>query len=185
MFSLSALPYDCGMGRKNRLFTLDSVKDPRQTWNLEPSEESANTSTIEAEYDTSQSTLKKTLKRDSWSNNQTGALINVWKENFYETETYLQPSAWLKVKAAVPYHGPEKSVKQIKAKLRRLKDAYKQVKDNNSRSGAAPQSCPYYNDFNELLGERDIVSFKQVKEVEYIKNTNLPTTPEGKVHIFG
>ena len=32
------------------------------------------------------------------------------------------------MKAAVDNHGPEKSVKQIKAKLGRLKDAYKQVK---------------------------------------------------------
>ena len=73
-------------------------------------------------------------------------------------------------------------MKQVKVKLGRLKDAYKQVRDNNSRTGAAPKSCPYYNDFNELLGERDIVSFKQVKEVGCSKNTNLPTSPEGKVH---
>ena len=51
--------------------------------------------------------------------------------------------------------------------------------------GAAPQSHPYYNDFNELLGERDIVSFKHLKEVAGSKNANLPTSPEGKVHIFG
>ena len=89
------------------------------------------------------------------------------------------------MKTAFGNPGPEKSVKQIKAKLGRLKDAYKQVKDNNSRTGAAPQLCPYYNDFNELLGERDIVSFKQVKEVRGSKNTNLPNSPEGKVHIFG
>ena len=139
------------MGRKNRLFTWGSVEVPRQTQNLEPLEESATASTIEVEHGTSQSTSKKTVKRDSWSNNQTGALINAWKENFYEIETYRQPSAWLKVKAAVDNHGPEKSVKQIKAKLGRLKDVYKQVKDNNSRTGAAPESCPYYNDFNELL----------------------------------
>ena len=110
---------------KNRLFTLGSVEVPRQTRNLEPSEEFATASTIEGEYDTSESTSMKTLKRDSWSNNQTGTLINAWKENFYEIETYRQPSAWLKVKAAVDNHGPEKSVKQIKAKLKRLKDAYK------------------------------------------------------------
>ena len=41
---------------------------------------------------------------------------------------------------AVDNHGPEKSMKQIKAKLGRLKDVYKQVKDKNSRTGAAPQS---------------------------------------------
>ena len=66
---------------------------PRQTPNLEPLEESASVSTIEAENDISQLTSKKTMKRDSWSNNQTGALINDWKEHFYEIETYQQPSA--------------------------------------------------------------------------------------------
>ena len=40
------------------------------------------------------------------------------------------------MKAAVGNHGPEKSVKQIKAKLGRLKDPYKQVKGNNRRTGA-------------------------------------------------
>ena len=170
---------------KKSWFTLGTVEVPRQTRNLEPSEESTTASTTEAEHDTSLLTSKKTLKRDSWWNNQPGALINAWKENFYEIEIYRQPSAWLKVKAAVDNHGPEKSVKQIKAKLGRLKDAYKQVKDNNSRTGAAPQSRPYYNDFNWLLGERDIVSFKQVKEVVGSKNANLPTSPEGKVHVFG
>ena len=94
------------------------------------------------------------------------------------------PSAWLKVKA-VDNYGPEKSVKQIRAKLGRLNDTYKQVKDNNSRTWDVLQSCPYYNDFNKLLGERDIVSFKKVKEVTGSKNTNLLTSPKGKVHIFG
>ena len=89
---------------------------PRRTQNLKCSEKSATTSTIEAEHDTSQSTLKKTLKRDSWSNNQTGDLINAWKEIFYEIETYRQPSAWLKVKAVIDNDGPEKSMKQMKAK---------------------------------------------------------------------
>ena len=54
------------MGRKKtRLFSLDSVEVPRQTRNLEPSAESATASAIEAENDTSQSTSKKTMKRDS------------------------------------------------------------------------------------------------------------------------
>ena len=38
---------------------------PHQTRNLETSEESATASTIDAEHDTSQSTSKKTMKRDS------------------------------------------------------------------------------------------------------------------------
>ena len=52
----------------------------------------------------------------------------------------------------------------------------KASKDNNTKTEAVPQSCPYYNDFNELLGERVLSKYK---------NTNLPTSHEGKVHIFG
>ena len=93
VFSLYVLSYIWGMDRKNRLFTLDSVELTRQMQNLEPSEESATASIIEAEHDTSQSTSKKTLKWDTWSNNQTGALIKSRKENFFEIETYPLPSA--------------------------------------------------------------------------------------------
>ena len=93
VFPLYVLSYIWGMDRKNRLFTLDSVEVTRQMQNLEPSEESATASIIEAEHDTSQSTSKKTLKWDTWSNNQTGALIQSWKENFFEIETYPLPSA--------------------------------------------------------------------------------------------
>ena len=46
------------------------------------------------------------------------------------------------MKAVVDNYGPEKSVKQINAKLGRLKNAYKQVIDN-SRTRAAPQSCSF------------------------------------------
>ena len=153
---------------KNRLFTLGSLEVPRQTRNLEPSEESATASIKKAEHDTSQSTPKKTMKRDSWSSNQTGALINAWKENFFEIETYRQPSAWLKMKAAVDNYGPEKSVKQIQAKLRYLKDAYKQVKEINSRTGAWPQSCPRYNDFNELLEEETYSDLKYLTVTSWV-----------------
>ena len=93
VFSLYVLSYIWERDRKNRFFTLDSVEVTRQMQNLEPSEESATASIIEAEHDTSQSTSKKTLKWDTWSNNQTGALIQSWKENFFEIETYPLPSA--------------------------------------------------------------------------------------------
>ena len=80
--------------------------------------------------------------------------------------------------------GLEKTVKQIKAKLARLKDAYKQAKDNNSKSGASPQYCQYYNDFDEVLGERDTISFKNVKEVGCTDRIELHTPIEGKKNML-
>ena len=55
---------------------------------------------------------------------------------------HLTAKSITEVKAVVDNYGPEKSVKQINAKLGRLKNAYKQVIDN-SRTRAAPQSCSF------------------------------------------
>lgn len=113
----------------------------------------------------SSSSSKRVIKRESWGKQQTAALVNGWKEHFTDLETFKQGSAWIKIKILVDKFGPEKSVKQIKAKLRGLKDAYKNAKDNNSKTGAAPQYPAFYNDFDEILGHRDIISFKYVKDV--------------------
>ena len=139
MFSLCSLPCVWGMGRKKQIIYLGLCRSA--TSNAKSSTFSGICYCIHYRSWTWFFSIDiKESNENSWSNNQTGALINAWKENFYEIEKYRQPSAWLKVNAAVDNHGPEKSMKQIKAKLGRLKDAYKQVKDNNSRMGAAPQS---------------------------------------------
>lgn len=50
-------------------------------------------------------------------------------------------------------HSPEKSVKQTKAKLALLKDAYKQAKDNNAKTRASLCFSVYYEDFDERVGK--------------------------------
>ena len=67
---------------KNRWFTLGSAEALRQMRNLKLSEESATAFIVEAEHNTFQSTAKKTMKRDSSWNNQTGTLINLGKKIF-------------------------------------------------------------------------------------------------------
>ena len=61
------------------------------------------------EISTKDKSRKTVLKRDTWTSQQTGALINAWKENFVELETFRQVSAWLKVKVCVDKHGPAKT----------------------------------------------------------------------------
>ena len=49
--------------------------------------------------------------------------------------------------------GPPKTIKQCKAKLRTLKEAYKKAKDNDVKTGTAPMACPFYNDiFSRFSG---------------------------------
>ena len=98
---------------------------------------------------------KKNCKRKSWSKHQAAVVVNSWKYLYNEIETFKQPSACLKVKELVDKHGQDKSVTQIKNKLRNLKDFYKQSKENNNNSkkktGTTPRYSAFYHDFDEVL----------------------------------
>ena len=62
---------------------------------------------------------------------QTNPLVYWWKEYYNELETAKQHSLWAKIKVEIyKLRGPM-SMKQVKDKLRNLKDAYKQARDNN------------------------------------------------------
>ena len=57
----------------------------------------------------------------------------------------------------VAKHGLEKSVKQIKANLSRLREAYKQAEDNNPKTGSSPKFSPYYQDFDQICWKNSIL----------------------------
>ena len=82
---------------------------------------------------------------------------------FQETETFKDPSAWLKMKTEIDKKRLSKSVTQIKNKLRNMKDAYKKAKDNDRPTGASPMYAPFYKDFEQMLGSRDVINLKYVK----------------------
>ena len=65
--------------------------------------------------------------------------------------------------------GKEKSIKQIKDKLRNLKDLYNQAKYNN-KNGKPPVFSPDCQDFDEILGTiRDVISLQRSREVGVAK----------------
>ena len=87
---------------------------------------------------------------------QTKALVYWWKEYYNELETAKQHSLWAKIKVEIDKLGNPKSLKEIKDKLRNLKDAYKQTRDNNKQTGKSPIFCPFYEDFEDIFGAREL-----------------------------
>ena len=69
------------------------------------------------------------------------------------------------MKQEIDKKGLSKSVTQIKSKLRNMKDAYKKAKDNSSQTGTSSIYPPFYNEFEEMLGFRDVINLRYVKEV--------------------
>ena len=87
---------------------------------------------------------------------QTKALVYWWKEYYNELETAKQHSLWAKIKVEIDKLGNPKSLKEIKDKLRNLKDASKQARDNNKQTGKSPIFCPFYEDFEDIFGAREL-----------------------------
>ena len=108
---------------------------------------------------------EKEGKNCRWSERQTRSLIKEWKDNVTELESSRNRQAWLKIISNENKNGPDKTVDQAKKKLSNLKDAYKKAKENNRKSGAAPEFPPFFEDFDEILSCRPIVELDLVKEV--------------------
>ena len=58
-----------------------------------------------------------------------------------------------------------KSMKQCKDKIRNLKELYKTSKDSNKKTGENLHLSPFYNIFDEMLGDRDVVTIPLHTEV--------------------
>ena len=111
-------------------------------------------------------------KRDCWMTAQTNPLVYWWKEYYNELETAKQHSLWAKIKVEIyKLRGPM-SMKQVKDKLRNLKDAYKQARDNNKQTGKSPILCPFHEDFDEIFGARDTVNLPYAKEVGVVASSH-------------
>ena len=58
---------------------------------------------------------------------------------------------YTKIKAEIDTLGIPKTAKQIMEKLRNSKDSYKKAKENDRKSGSAPEFPPFYHDFDKVL----------------------------------
>ena len=68
-----------------------------------------------------------------------------------------------------------KILKQIKDKLRNIKDAYKRCKNNNNKTRQSPEFCQFYQDLDEISGTRDVVNFTFAREIVSADNVTIET----------
>ena len=61
---------------------------------------------------------------------------------------------------------PVKTLKKLKDKIRNLRDAFR-------KTGASPTYSPYVEDFDEVLGSRDIINTAFAREVEVLNQEDI------------
>lgn len=128
-------------------------------------ENSSSTVTVSSQSTTANNTCndngaKATTK---WRERETSVLVSEWSDRIEEVESARATETWHKIADAVNKVATNpKTIKQCKDKIRNLKKAYKEAKTNNNKTGRPPQTSPYYDSFDEVLGTRAVVTMPGV-----------------------
>ena len=107
---------------------------------------------------------KPTTTRALWTPPEEKLLIQTWSENFNQLQTIEKDEAWARILSAVSKVGV-KTLKQCKDKLRNMKELYKDAKDKNRQTGETFHKSPYFEEFDKVLGTRDVVVMPHLKQV--------------------
>ena len=97
-----------------------------------------------------------------WKEEQTTVSVHEWRERIEELESSRATETWHRIVDAVNKAGSSKSLKQCKNKIRNLKQAYKEAKANNNRTGSSPKTSPFFDTFDDVLGTRAVVTMPGV-----------------------
>ena len=97
-----------------------------------------------------------------WRDEQTTVLVREWKERIEELESSRATETWRLIADAVNKAGSQRTVQQCKNKIRNLKQAYKDAKANNKRTGSSPKTSPFFDTFDEVLGTRAVMTMPGV-----------------------
>lgn len=144
-----------------------------------PSRSSSERSHISGEDDASEQ--EPSTKKFRWSEEQTRVLLEEWKERIDRVESTQNNEAWKEIVKEVNKGGSKKTLKQCKDKLKNLKQAYKEAKAKNKKTGESPQRSPFYDELDEVLGTRAVITMPGVKQVgtaEYDPSTPGSSTSD-------
>ena len=93
-------------------------------------------------------------------------LLRLWAEHFDRLESREARKAWDDIaKKMNDKFGTKKTTDKYQKKMKYLVDRYKQAKDWNSKqSGGNRRKSAHYDEIDEVLGCRDIVTLQNVQE---------------------
>ena len=159
--------YSQGQGCGPEEATIGTIASPSQ--NSAPN--SASSSSPELVELSGPSFLSSSAAEDRrayacWSNDEEKMLLRLWAKNFDRLESREARKAWDDIaKKMNDQFGTKKTTDKYQTKMKYLVDRYKQAKDWNSKqSGGNRRKSAHYEEIDDVLGCRDIVTLQNVQE---------------------
>ena len=92
-----------------------------------------------------------------WSEEETLCLLGIWREQNIQDQldgTVRNNIVMRKIMEMMAASGYERTILQIKNKIKKLRVLFRCAEDNNRTSGRGRKTCRYYNELEDILGGR-------------------------------
>ncbi|XP_066286932.1 zinc finger and SCAN domain-containing protein 29-like [Branchiostoma lanceolatum] len=91
-----------------------------------------------------------------WGEAETRCLIGLWSDECVQAklETWRNAMVIKKIVEGLAKEGFYRSPTQVKVKMREMRYKYRLAKKENERSGSGRISCPFYDEMEDILGDR-------------------------------
>ncbi|KAK3749294.1 hypothetical protein QZH41_007553 [Actinostola sp. cb2023] len=157
------LEYDVDLfGEQNESNNSSNLMKSRPSSNVNPPGYPETSKPTTSEASCTNGIGAKMTASTRWTDKQTSVLVHEWKERIVELESSRTTETWQKIVDTVNKHGSARSAKQCKDKIRNLKQTYKEANQNNNQTGTSPKTSPFYDEFDEVLGSRPIITMPGV-----------------------
>lgn len=121
----------------------------------------------------------------SWKDdNEVRCLLYLWRDNQKHFKSMKSRNVWILISNELQKSNPEwkkKTAMQCENKWKDIKRKYMETKDHNNKSGNDPKTCKFYEELEEILGEKPCV--KPVAIASNIVKRKLVVNSEGSEEI--
>lgn len=97
----------------------------------------------------------------SWKDdNEVRCLLYLWRDNQKHFKSMKSRNVWTLISNELRKSNPEwkkKTAVQCENKWKDIKRKYMETKDHNNKSGNDPKTCKFYEELEEILGEKPCV----------------------------
>ena len=129
-----------------------------------------------------------TNRGTTWTDREVKALLSIWGDSKIQEEldgAVRNQVVFKRIAQQLKEQGVTRDWTQCRAKIKNLKTRYREVKDNNGKTGKGRQTCKFYSKLDEILGHRPASVPSAVLDTGESSSTHPETDESGEEEIDG